>query len=135
MGIAPRLKTGSPIVPYVLGVAMQPPDHYPVQTGCLSLQSHQVTDAGFIQPPVVVDYQHVARCCHFECLQEGIDAASVPGRTDTPGQAAAGHHSTQQRRSATHWDSGADTGVGHVGCGEGCKPVLQRSVVHDDVPP
>jgi hypothetical protein len=119
--------------PYVSGVAMQPPDHHPFHTGCLSLQSHQVTDARFIQPPAVVDYQHVARCCHFECLQEGIDAACMPGRTDTPGQAAARHHSTQERRSATHWDSGAYTGVGHVGCGEGCEPVLQHLVVHDDV--
>ncbi|MEN3321799.1 MAG: hypothetical protein V7643_5201, partial [Mycobacterium sp.] len=61
----------------------------------LTQQRHAVAEL-----PAVVDYQHVARCCHFECLQEGIDAASMPGRTDTPGQAAARHHSTQERRSA-----------------------------------
>jgi hypothetical protein len=57
----------------------------------------------------------------------------MPGGTDTTGQAAARHHGTQERRSATHWDSGAYTGVGHVSCGEGCEPVLQHLVVHDDV--
>ena len=56
----------------------------------------------------------------------------MPGRTDTPDQAAARHHSTHERRSATHWDSGAYTAVGHVGCGEGCEPVLQHVVVHDE---
>jgi hypothetical protein len=47
-------------------------------------------------------------------------------------QADARHHSTQERRSATHWDSGAYTGVGHVSCGEGREPVLQQLVVHDE---
>jgi hypothetical protein len=32
-----------------------------------------------------------------------------------------------------HWDSGAHTGAGHVSRGEGCEPVLQNLVVHDDV--
>ena len=109
MGIAPRLNTG-----------------------CLGLQSHEVTDACFVQAPAVVDYQHVARCCRFECLQEGIDAAGMPGGTDTTGQAAARHHSMQERRSAAHWEAGAYTGVRQVGCGEGCEPLLQHLVVHDD---
>jgi hypothetical protein len=98
----------------------------------MGLQSHQVTNACFIQEPAVVDYQHVAWCCRFECLQEGIDAAGMPGGTDTTGQAAARHHSTQERRRATHWDLGAYTSVGQVGCGEGCEPLLQHLVVHDD---
>jgi hypothetical protein len=85
--------------------------------------------------PAVVDYQHVARCCRFECLQESIDAASMPGGTDTTGQAAARHHGTQERTRATHWDSDAHTGVGHVSRGEGCEPVLQHLVVHDDIRP
>jgi hypothetical protein len=42
-------------------------------------------------------------------------------------------HGTQERTSATHWDSGAHTGVGHVSRGEGCEPVLRHLVVHDDV--
>jgi hypothetical protein len=119
--------------PYASGVAMQSPDHHAFHTGCLGLQSHQVTRGCFIQAPAVVDYQHVARCCRFECLQKSIDAAGMPGGTDTTGQAAARHHGTQERTSATHWDSGAHTGVGHVSRGEGSEPVLQHLVVHDDV--
>jgi len=98
----------------------------------MGLQSHQVTNACFIQEPAVVDYQHVARCCRFECLQEGIDAAGMPGGTDTTGQAAARRYSAQERRRATHWDLGASPSVGQVGCGEGCEPLLQHLVVHDD---
>jgi hypothetical protein len=75
----------------------------------------------------------VAGCCRFECLQESMDAAGLPGGTDTTGQAAARHHGTQERRSATHWDSGVHTGVGHVSRGDGCEPVLQHLAVHDDV--
>jgi hypothetical protein len=56
----------------------------------------------------------------------------MPGGTDTTGQAAARHHSTQERRRATHWDLGAYTSVGQVGCGEGCEPLLQHLMVHDD---
>jgi hypothetical protein len=57
----------------------------------------------------------------------------MPGGTDTTGQAAARRHSTQERRRATHWwDLGAYTSVGQVGCGEGCEPLLQQLVVHDD---
>jgi hypothetical protein len=52
-------------------------------------------------------------------------------RHDRPGGCQA--HGTQERTSATHWDSGAHTGVGHVSRGEGCEPVLQHLVVHDDV--
>ena len=56
----------------------------------------------------------------------------MPGGTDTTGQAAARHHSTQERRRATHWDLGAYTSVGQVGCGEGCEPLLHHVVVHAD---
>ena len=119
--------------PYVSGVAMQSPDHHAFHTGCLGLQSHQVTGACFVQAPAVVDYQHVARCGRFECLKEVIDAAGMPGGTDTTGQAAARYHGTQEPRNATHWDSGAYTGVREVSRGEGCEPVLQHLVVHDDV--
>jgi hypothetical protein len=116
---------------------MQPPDHHPGQTGYLSLQGHQVTDARLIEPPAVVDDEHVARRRRFERLQEDVDAASVPGGTDTPGHAAAGHDRAQERRSAAHGDPGAYTRVGHVRRGEGCEPVLQHLVVHDhdEVPP
>jgi hypothetical protein len=114
---------------------MQSPDHHAFHTGCLGLQSHQVTGACFVQAPAVVDYQHVARCGRFECLKEGIDAAGMPGGTDTTGQAAARYHGTQEPRNATHWDSGAYTGVCEVSRGEGCEPVLQHLVVHDDVCP
>lgn len=71
----------------------------------------------------------------FECLQEGVDAAGMPGGTDTTGQAAARRYSTQERGRATHWDLGAYTSVGQVGCGEGCEPLLQQLVVHDDSSP
>jgi hypothetical protein len=73
----------------------------------MGLQSRQVTNACFVQEPAVVDYQHVVRCCRFERLQEGSDAAGMPSGTDTTGQAAARHHSTHERRRATHWDLGA----------------------------
>jgi xylulokinase len=119
--------------PYVSGVAMQPPDHHSCQTGYLSLQSHQVTDARLIEPPAVVDDEHVARRRRFKRLQEDVDAASVPGGTDAPGHAGAGHHRAQERGSAAHGDPGAYTRVGDVGCGEGREPVLQHLVIHDEV--
>jgi hypothetical protein len=56
----------------------------------------------------------------------------MPGGTGTTGQAAARYHSTQERRRAMHWDLGEYTSVGQVGCGEGCEPLLQHLVVHDD---
>ena len=59
----------------------------------------------------------------------------MPGGTDTTGQAAARYHGTQEPRNAAHWDSGAYTGVREVSRGEGCEPVLQHLVVHDDVCP
>src|SRR5262249_23625656 len=108
------------------------PDHHAFHTGCLGLQRHQVTDACFVQPPAVVDYQHVAGCCRFECLQEDIDAADMSGGTDTTGQAAARHHGTQECGRAAHWDLGPYTSVGQVGCREGCEPLLQHLVVHVD---
>jgi hypothetical protein len=37
----------------------------------------------------------------------------------------------QEGRSATYRDPGTYTGIGQVGGGEGCEPVLQRVVVHD----
>src|SRR5215813_11164819 len=40
----------------VSGVAVQSPDHHAFHTGCMGLQSHQVTNACFIQAPAVVDY-------------------------------------------------------------------------------
>src|SRR5690242_11223118 len=58
--------------------------------------------------------------------------AGMPGGTDATGQAATTRHSTQERRRATHWNLGAYTSVGQVGCGEGCEPLLQHLVVHDD---
>ena len=97
----------------------------------MGLQSRQVTNACFVQEPAVVDYQHVVRCCRFERLQEGSDAAGMPSGTDTTGQAAARHNGTQERRSAAHWDAGAYAGVGQVSRGEGCEPLLQHLVVHD----
>jgi hypothetical protein len=93
--------------PNVRGVAVQSPDHHAFHTGCLGLQSHQVTDACFIQEPAVADDQHVAQRCRLACLQEGIDAAGMPGGTDPTGQAAARHHRTHERGRATHWDLGA----------------------------
>src|SRR5258708_336882 len=118
--------------PYVSGGAMHPPDQYASHRGCGGPESYQVAGACSTRAPAVVDYQHVARCCRFECLQEGIDAAGMPGGTDTTGQAAARHHGTQERRRATHWDLGTYTSVGQVGCGEGCELLLQHLVVHDD---
>jgi hypothetical protein len=56
----------------------------------------------------------------------------MPGGTDTTGQAAARHHSTQERRRATPWDLGTYTSVGQVGCGEGREPLPQHLVVPDD---
>ena len=67
-----------------------------------------------------------------DAVRQPNDAAGMPGGTDTTGQAAARRHSTQERRRATHWDLGAYTSVGQVGCGEGCEPLRQHLVVHDD---
>jgi hypothetical protein len=39
----------------------------------------------------------VAGCCRFECLQESMDAAGLPGGPDTTGQALPG---TTARESA-----------------------------------
>jgi hypothetical protein len=52
LGIADRLGQREDL----LGLRdAQSPDHPAFHTGCLGLQSHQVTGASFIQAPAVVD--------------------------------------------------------------------------------
>ena len=74
---------------------MQAPDHESLQPGSLSLERHQITDAGFVESSAVVDHQHVARCRPFERLQENVDTADMLSRSHTPSQSTAWHHRAQ----------------------------------------
>jgi hypothetical protein len=99
VGIAPRLKTGSPIARMSAVSRCSPQITMPSIPAAWASGATQVTGGCFIQAPAVVDYQHVARCCRFECLQESIDAVGMPGGIDTTGQAAARHHGTQSAQA------------------------------------
>src|ERR1700739_4566279 len=98
----------------------------------MGLQHDEVTDACLIEPPGVVDHQHVSGCCRFECLQKHIDAASVPGGADASGEATSRHDASQERGCAAHRHLGPDTRVGKVGSGEGREPIEKFVVIHGE---
>src|SRR5258708_25613260 len=101
---------------------MQPPDHDSVEPRSPSLQNHEIADAAFVEPPAIVDHQHVAGSRPFERLQEDIDAADMSNRKRTPSQPAARDHDSYTRWLPTHRDRSTDAAIHQTVCGPLLKP-------------
>ena len=82
-----------------------------------------------VEPPAVVDHQHVAGSGPFERLQKDIDAASMSNRKRSPGQATAGHNWAQGRRPTAHRDLSADASIRQVGGGQRREALPQLLVI------
>src|SRR6266851_2744455 len=113
---------------------MQPPDHDSVEPRSLSLQNHEIADAALVEPPAIVDHQHVAGSRPFERLQEDIDAADMSSRKRTPSQAAARDHGSYRRWRATHRDVSTNACIRQMGGGQCRKPPSKLLMIHAGLP-
>src|SRR5918996_986760 len=115
---------------YVSRVPMEPPDHESLQPSSLSLQSHQIADARFVESSAIVDDQHVARGGSFQRFKEDIDAAKMLSRKHTPSKATARYDSLQERRRTAHRDLSAKACIRDMGSRQRREPPPNLFRIH-----
>lgn len=75
-------------------VSMQTPDHNARKLRGLSLKGNEITNAGLISAPSVIDHQHIPGCRLSEGFKEDVDAPEVHDRQ----HASSGMHGRPDRR-------------------------------------
>jgi hypothetical protein len=85
---------------------MQAPDHDACNARRLSLESDDVADAGFVEPPSVIDDEDFSRMIHaVKGLEKDVDASDVP---DGSRSASATHH---RRKRPQRWGCASERNV------------------------
>jgi len=82
-----------------IAVAMGAIDHQAGQAADVGFSGHQVADAPFVQPAVVVDDQHVAGRRQNNRFEKHVGAARVHGRSHAPRDSGERSERLQPRRA------------------------------------